>query len=136
MTETLFEQIARHEGLRLTPYRCTAGKLTIGYGRNLDDRGIREEEARVMLSNDIAEARAALRSHLPWFATAHSTVQDVLINMGINLGTAGLLKFRRTLAYLAAEQYKAAADEMLDSLWARQVPNRAKELSGLIRGLA
>jgi lysozyme len=136
LTETLFAQIARHEGLRLTPYRCTAGKLTIGYGRNLDDRGIREEEARVMLSNDIAEVRAVLRSHLVWFAAAHSTVQDVLVNMGINLGTAGLLKFRRTLAYLEAEQYNSAADEMLDSLWARQVPNRAKELADLIRGLA
>jgi lysozyme len=136
LTETLFEQIARHEGLRLVPYRCAAGKLTIGYGRNLDDRGIREEEARVMLSNDIAEVRAALRSRLPWFATAHSAVQDVLINMGINLGTAGLLNFKRTLAYLSAEQYKAAADEMLDSLWAKQVPTRAKELSDMIRGLA
>lgn len=136
MSETLFTQIARHEGLRLTPYRCTAGKLTIGYGRNLDDRGIREEEARVMLANDIAEVRATLRSHLPWVATAHNTVQDVLVNMGINLGAAGLLKFKRALAYLEAEQYKAAADEMMDSLWATQVPNRAKELADMIRGLA
>jgi len=136
LTETLFTQIARHEGLRLTPYRCTAGKLTIGYGRNLDDRGIREEEARVMLQNDISEVIAVLRSHLPWFAAAHNAVQWVLVNMGINLGTSGLLKFKRTLAYLEAEQYNSAADEMLDSLWAKQVPNRAKELSDMIRGLA
>jgi len=136
LTETLFEQISRHEGLRLVPYRCTAGKLTIGYGRNLDDRGIREEEARVMLANDIAEVRAVLCLYLAWFATTHNTVQDVLVNMGINLGTSGLLKFKRTLAYLEAEQYNSAADEMLDSLWAKQVPNRAKELSDMIRGLA
>jgi lysozyme len=136
MTESIAEQIARHEGLRLTPYRCTAGKLTIGYGRNLDDRGIREEEARIMLQNDIAEVKTALKSHLPWFAASPETVQRVLINMGFNLGVPGLLAFRRFLAYLEVEQYGPAADEMKDSRWYTQVPNRANELIGLIRGLA
>lgn len=135
-SETLFDQIARHEGLRLAPYRCTAGKLTIGYGRNLDDTGIRIEEARVMLQNDIAEARASLRSHLSWFSASPVAVQSVLVNMGINLGIKGLLNFKRTLASLESEKYKAAAVEMLDSLWAKQVPSRAKELSKIIRSLA
>jgi lysozyme len=57
MTETLMNrikaQLVRYEGLRLKPYRCTAGKLTIGIGRNLDDCGISQTEAYVLLENDI-----------------------------------------------------------------------------------
>ena len=57
MTEALMNrikaQLVRHEGLRLKPYRCTAGKLTIGIGRNLDDCGISQTEAYLLLENDI-----------------------------------------------------------------------------------
>ena len=53
LLERIKEQLVRHEGLRLKPYRCTAGKLTIGIGRNLDDCGISKTEAYVLLENDI-----------------------------------------------------------------------------------
>ncbi len=57
MTEALMNrikaQLIRHKGLKLKPYRCTAGKLTIGVGRNLDDCGISQTEAYVLLENDI-----------------------------------------------------------------------------------
>ena len=49
----LIEQLKRHEGKRLFPYHCTANKLTIAYGRNLDDVGVTEEEAELMLVNDV-----------------------------------------------------------------------------------
>ena len=49
----MIRQLALHEGLRLKPYKCTSGALTIGYGRNLDARGITEAEAEMMLSHDI-----------------------------------------------------------------------------------
>lgn len=50
MTPTEFEQmLIRHEGLKLKPYQCTAGKLTIGVGRNIEDMGITEDEAIYML---------------------------------------------------------------------------------------
>ena len=51
--ETLEEQLIRHEGYRQFPYNCSAGKRTIAIGRNLDDRGISEDEAKYMLRNDI-----------------------------------------------------------------------------------
>ena len=65
--ETLIEQLMRHEGFRTKPYRCSAGKLTIGYGRNLDDKGITKAEAFMMLKNDIEEAYLDLIGELPWF---------------------------------------------------------------------
>lgn len=54
-TQQLREQLERHEGLRLKPYKDTVGKLTIGIGRNLDDKGISRKEAFALLDNDIAE---------------------------------------------------------------------------------
>ncbi|MDY0127369.1 MAG: hypothetical protein RBR69_04500 [Candidatus Cloacimonadaceae bacterium] len=45
LMDRIKEQLVRHEGLRLKPYRCTAGKLTIGIGRNLNDCGITQSEA-------------------------------------------------------------------------------------------
>ena len=49
----LIESLKQHEGIALKPYKCTAGKITLGCGRNLDDNGISHEEAMFMLQNDI-----------------------------------------------------------------------------------
>jgi lysozyme len=74
MTESLEDQIKRHEGKRLNPYVCSAGKLTIGYGRNLEDRGITDDEALLMLHNDIMSARNEARS-IDWFRGLDSVRQ-------------------------------------------------------------
>ena len=66
MLEKLKEQLIRHEGLRLKPYRCTANKLTIGVGRNLDDVGISEDEALILLENDIIKVQRQAEN-FPWF---------------------------------------------------------------------
>ena len=58
-------QLVRHEGLRLKPYRCTAGKLTIGVGRNLEDKGISQQEAYELLENDIRECEVQLLTEIP-----------------------------------------------------------------------
>lgn len=58
--ESLIEELVRHEGLRLKPYKCSANSWTIGVGRNLDTVGISGDEALMMLKNDIAK-RPALR---------------------------------------------------------------------------
>ncbi len=135
MPESLIEQLQRHEGLRLKPYRCTAGKLTIGYGRNLDDVGITLDEARAMLLADVAKVEAEL-GRLEWFDDLPLKAQDVLVNMGFNLGVPGLLKFVNFLGSLRAGNYTDAADHMLASKWAKQVGSRATELAAIIRGLA
>ena len=129
-------QLLIDEGLRLKPYRCTAGKLTIGVGRNLDDRGITEPEAMGLLDNDIRRVWGELMTTIPWAIRAPEVVQDVLVNMGFNLGLGGLLGFKRTLAHLEAGAYQQAADAMLDSRWAEQVGERAQRLARQIRALA
>lgn len=126
--------LKKHEGLRLKPYRCTAGKLTIGYGRNLDDRGITEEEADRLLHNDILLCSLQLDRDLPWWKYHPENVQMVLMDMCFNLGISGLLEFKRTLGYIRDQKYSAAAVEMLKSKWASQVGARAKELSVMIQG--
>ncbi len=126
-------QLVKHEGLRLKPYRDPVGKLTIGVGRNLDDTGLRSDEVQLMLDNDIAEVEESLALALPFWSQLDDARQRVLTNMAFNLGTLGLLKFKRTLAHVAAGEYHAAADEMLNSTWAKQVGNRALELSAMMR---
>ncbi len=138
MTEALMNrikaQLVRHEGLRLKPYRCTAGKLTIGIGRNLDDRGISQKEAYAMLERDIVECEQMIMGEIPATFTALNEVrQSVLLNMCFNLGIKGLLEFKNTLAFISAGDWERAANGMLASKWAKQVGMRAIELSELMR---
>ncbi|MDP3426195.1 MAG: glycoside hydrolase family protein [Humidesulfovibrio sp.] len=131
--QRLAEELYRDEGLRLKPYRCTAGRLTIGVGRNLDDRGITEAEALLLLDNDIKDFWGRLAVALPWVMQAPEAVQEVLVNMCFNLGLAGLLGFRQTLAHVRAGRYGEAAEQMLRSKWAGQVGQRAERLAQKLR---
>lgn len=132
MTPDGIAQLKRDEGLRLRPYRCTSGKLTIGYGRNLEDRGIDRHEADAMLQNDIERTETSLSHHVIW-PSLSDVRRDVLINMAYNMGLDGLYKFNRFFQRLAMRDYSRAADEMLDSAWAQQVGDRAKRLAEIMR---
>ena len=138
MTEALMNrikaQLVRHEGLRLKPYHCTAGKLTIGIGRNLDDRGISQKEAYAMLERDIQDCEQWLIDKIPEVYNKLDEIrQSVLLNMCFNMGIKGLLEFKNTLAFIAAGDWERAANNMLASKWAKQVGRRAIELSELMR---
>jgi lysozyme len=128
------KQLRRHEGLKLKPYYCTAGKLTIGYGRNLDDVGITKEEAEYLLQNQIQTCIAELQKKIPdIYNNVNHVRQAVLVNMCYNMGITELLKFKKTLASIQRGDYKLASEQMLQSLWAEQVGNRAKQLSELMK---
>lgn len=134
LMDRIKEQLVRHEGLRLKPYRCTAGKLTIGIGRNLDDCGISQAEAYVMLINDIMNCEKQLQAKIPDIYNGLDEVRkSVLLNMCFNLGINGLLGFKNTLAFVKAGDWERAANNMLVSKWAKQVGRRAIELSELMR---
>ena len=124
--------IQKHEGLRLKPYKCPAGKITIGYGRNLEDKGITEQEAEQLLQNDVASIKKSLRRNLSFFDDLSSARQAVLVDMAFNLGVGGLLKFQKTLSYVESGEYEQAAMEMLTSRWADQVGLRAITLSNMM----
>lgn len=130
--DALTKQLIHDEGMRLKPYRDTVGKLTIGVGRNLDDNGISEDEALVMLKNDIDQAFDEL-SQFDWFNSLKPVKQDALVNMCFNLGLPRLLSFKRMIAALEVGDYQTAADEALDSKWAVQVGERANRIAEVIR---
>ncbi len=125
----LAEQLKQHEGLRLKPYTDTVGKLTLGIGRNLEDKGITEQEALFMLNNDADYFYKKITKELPWIVNLNDARQNVLVNMAFNLGIRGLLTFKMTLSLIEYGDYDNAATEMLNSVWAYQVGQRAIELS-------
>lgn len=137
--------LIRHEGEKLKPYRCTAGKLTIGVGRNIDDKGFSAEERRVLgldagrkiedgithdeamylLDNDITEVWHALSVKLVGvFTSLDETRQHVLLDMAFNLGVAGLLAFRKMLGAVERRDFAEAKAQMLDSKWAKNVGDK------------
>jgi lysozyme len=126
-------QLIRDEGMVLTPYRDTTGKLTIGVGRNLDDVGISVAEAEAMLEHDLTKITAGIARLLPWTEDLDPARFGVLQNMAFNLGITGLLRFTKMLDALSRHDYATAANEMLDSLWAKQVGRRADRLATQMR---
>lgn len=130
--ELLHRDLVRDEGLRLKPYRDSVGKLTIGIGRNLDDRGITEAEAHMLMLTDIALVELELDRAVPWWRRMTDARKRALANMAFNLGLPKLLGFRNMLAALEAGDYETAASEALDSRWARQVGQRANRIAELI----
>ena len=130
--QKLISQAKRHEGKRLDLHKCPAGYWSIGYGHNLEAKGISQAIADQLLLDDLAEAETAVRKHISIEHLNDARIA-VLINMAFNLGMAGLLKFKLFLYYLSMGDYERAADEMLDSRWAMQVGGRAKELAEQMR---
>lgn len=132
MATSLRDMIMAHEGLKLKPYRCTKGKLTIGYGRNLEDVGITREEAEILLDHDIAKARRQAEG-FAWFASLSPNRQNVVVSMIFNLGLDGFWGFKKIIEALERGNFVRAAVEMLSSKWAGQVGRRARELAELMR---
>ncbi len=130
--EEIVKDLIRDEGLRLHPYRDTAGKLTIGIGRNLDDRGITEAEALVLLGNDLEEVRRNLNGNVPWWTKMSEPRQRALRNMCLNLGWPRLSQFKKMLGAMELGDFEDAAAEALNSRWAVQVGERATRAAGLI----
>jgi len=127
--------LIKHEGLKLKPYTDTVGKLTIGIGRNLTDRGITKVEAVYLCSNNVDESITELQKNLPWFNALPDNAQLVLIDMHYNMGWPVLSQFKNTLDHIKNGQYKEAGNEMLNSTWAKQVGGRAVEDSDLLKSI-
>ena len=134
LIEQLKNDLKADEGLKLKPYTCTANKLTIGIGRNLDDVGITEEEAMILLENDIRRAYGDLDRNLSWWRKLPEPAGRALCNMCFNLGITRLLKFKKMLSALENGDYEVAANESLNSRWAKQVGARATRIANLMSG--
>ena len=89
--ERLTNQLIIDEGLKLKPYRCTSDKLTIGVGRNLQDNGITEGEAKFLLKNDISRVAGECMYEFDWFSGLSERRKEAIINLVFNMG---LTKFK------------------------------------------
>jgi lysozyme len=123
--ELLRKQLVRHEGLRLKPYKDTAGLLTIGIGRNLEHVGLIEEECYYLLDNDLSRCIRDLNTTYVWFKDLDPMRQRVWVDLMFNLGASRLALFRKALAAMNAGDYDTAAAELMDSQWSRQVGKRS-----------
>lgn len=123
--------LKEHEGFRSKAYQCTEGKTTVGYGRNLDDKGVSVEEALYLLANDILECEADLAS-MPYWEALNDTQKAALIDMRFCLGPSGYRQFKKMEAALIAKDYKEAAAQVLDSRFATQVKGRARDIADML----
>ena len=125
--------LIKHEAMRLKPYHCTAGALTIGVGRNLDSMGLSEDEVYYLLQNDIRRCEKELLKVFEWFAYLDTVSQDAMMDMCFNLGISRLRGFEKALEAMEDGDYEEAAVEFLDSNWADQVGQRAITITNMIR---
>lgn len=106
----------------------SVGKITVGVGRNLSDKGISNAEAMILLDNDLDEAVSDLTGSFPWFVTLDTVRQRVMVDLRFNLGPDRFREFKRMLRMMNERDYPKAAESMRNSLWARQVKTRADRL--------
>jgi lysozyme len=145
--------IRRHEGLRLVAYKDTVGKLTVGYGFNLDagdarsicnvlkldyeairnGAAITEAQADAILDLQLGMVNAQAKTLFPNFQAMPADVQSVVQDLIFNMGLAGFSKFKNTIAALRANDYQQAAQGLTDSLWFHQTGSRAVEDVALLR---
>ena len=133
--DDLLKRIKHHEGFRSKVYKCTEGFDTIGYGFAIKDLVMDEDIAEEILLRKVESLISRVRKKFNWLDSVPPAVQGVIVEMSYQMGITGVSKFKKALHAMQMLQWKKAADEMLDSRWARQTPNRAKELSDIIRRL-
>ena len=125
MLNKIIDMLRRHEGLRLHPYHCSENKLTLGIGRNIEDRCITEKEAIYLLNNDIKRVISNLDKIWIVWRTFPEKAQLVCIDMSFQMGIAGFMKFKETRKLMELGKWLEASEEVLRSRYSIQTPNRA-----------
>ena len=127
--KALIERIGVNEGFRSKPYQCSEGVWTIGHGLTW----LTEEESLHILTGRISQLHLKLLDKLDWYKDMPPVVQGVVIEMCYQMGFSGFCKFKKAISNMIDKDWKGAATEMLDSLWAKQTPNRANRLADIVR---
>jgi lysozyme len=131
--DKLRHQLIRHEGLRLKPYKDSVGILTLGVGRNLEDRGITTSEALMLLEHDIELCVVDLSKAFAWFGPLDPMRKRVWIDLCFNMGISRLKGFTSTIAAMARSDYQSAAAHLQDSKWFTQVGKRGPWICQALR---
>jgi lysozyme len=131
----LLESIKKHEGFVEHVYDDSLGIPTIGYGFAIKDLVLEEDLCDEILLRKLRILGKSVMGKFPFFDSLPSDCKTVLMEMCYQLGVTGVSKFKKALKAMEDGDWEKAADEMLDSKWAKQTPNRAKEMSNIIRSL-
>ena len=131
----ILELLEKHEGYRPSVYKCTEGYDTIGHGFAIKDLVLDEDISKEILKRKVDRLISRVQKKFNWFKSAENEVKDVVICMCFQMGVSGFSKFKKTIDHLENKRYAKASAEMLDSRWAKQTPNRALELSNIIKEL-
>ena len=129
----LIERLKISEGFRDRVYKDTLGIDTIGFGFAIKDLVLSEEISEIILKEKVEALIVRIKNKFDWFDEMPPEIQSVCVEVSYQLGLYGFSKFKKTLAHLKEKEFKHAADEMLDSLWAKQTPNRANMLAQIVR---
>lgn len=136
IVELLRRELIRAEGIKLTAYVDTSGYLHIGHGICIDDRvkgaGITPHEAAYLLQNRMAVAMTVLSRNAHRLLHCSDIRKTVIVCMAYQLGVAGVEAFEKMFAALEKGDFATAADEMLDSVWAKQTPERAARMAQIM----
>lgn len=125
MEDQIKEMLIRHEGLVCNVYDDSLGYKTIGVGRCLDKNGISEEEAMFLLDNDIKRVIGELDKSWGVWRTFPEQARMVCIDCCFQMGITGWMNFRRTRALMEMGCWLESSEEILDSKYYSQTPNRA-----------
>ena len=129
----LLKRLKEHEGFRPDVYKCSEGFDTIGWGFAIKDLVLDKDIADMILERKVLALISRVRKKFDWLDSVPPEVQGVLVEMSYQMGLSGVSKFKKALHAMQMLQWSVAADELLDSRWAKQTPNRAQELSDIIR---
>lgn len=131
--EVLLVRTKRYEGKRTNTngrhilYKCPANRWTLGYGRNVEDRGISEVEAEGFLTRDVLEAQQDAASLFPSWLTLNDARRNVLTDMSYNMGRSKLVKFHDLIAAVECQDWIMAKAAIIDSAYYTQVGQRARD---------
>ena len=133
---SLIESIKKNEGYVKMVYKDSLGIDTIGYGFAIKDLELDEDICDEILLRKLKDLEKQVNRKFGWFKYMPPNIKDVVMEMSYQLGVTGFSKFKKTIAFLQDKQWQEASVEMLDSLWAKQTPNRAKALSNIVKNVA
>lgn len=119
-------------GHKLTSQEVKSGEVKIGEEAVAYAQGITDPQAVQLFHQDWTNAQADAEKFVK--AELPPEIKDVVTEMSYQMGLTSLNKFKKFKSALESGDYNKAADEMLDSKWAKSdAPNRAKTLSDIVR---
>lgn len=130
MTPEGYNKLIEFEGEKFSAYTDSLGYLSVGIGHCIDERkgcGISADISRQLFEGDIAKFTATARGSFEFFDKLDPVRQDVIVMLCFQLGAKGLHSFNLLLKAIGDHAWHAAAFELANSLWGRQVGFERKQ---------